>query len=76
MTTLTLAAATASVSNTPTSAGIGITLLPTTYAGQGIGTNSLIQFANNGAVLLHVITGSGDAPHCVSRKIRRRSASN
>ena len=62
MATLTLAAPTFAVSNIPGSSGLAITLLPITYAGQPLTTVTLIQFPNNGGVLLHVIVGGSDTP--------------
>jgi hypothetical protein len=62
MATLVLAAPLVPVSNIPGSSGLAITLLPTTYAGQPLTTVSLIQFPNNGAVLLHLIIAGADTP--------------
>lgn len=62
MATLVLAAPTFAVSNIPASTGLSITLLPVTYSGQALTTVTLIQFPNNGAVLLHLVIGGSDAP--------------
>jgi hypothetical protein len=62
MATLSLAAPAAAVSNIPGASGLAITLLPLTYAGQTLASVTLIQFANTGGVLLHVVVAGADTP--------------
>jgi|SRR5580698_378222 hypothetical protein len=62
MATLVLAAPAVAVSNIPISTGLTITLLPTTYSAQTLASVTLIQFANNGATLLHLVVAGSDTP--------------